>query len=216
MEIIKTFIDLFIHLDHHMGELISQYGQWVYGIVFCIIFAETGLIVTPFLPGDSLLFVLGAFAAQGALRLDLLLILLSLAAILGDFVNYNVGRMLAPKIFNNEKIPFLKKEHLEKTQKFYDKYGAKTIIIARFVPIVRTFAPFLAGVGQMPYSKFILFNVAGGLFWVFAGVFAGFFFGNLPFVSEHFSLVVLGIVVLSLLPAVFEFIKHRQGQTSKR
>lgn len=212
MEIIKHFIDLFLHLDAHMADLISQYGSWVYAIVFCIIFAETGFVVTPFLPGDSLLFVLGAFAAQGALKLEILLPTLCVAAVLGNLVNYSVGRALAPRMFNNEKLPFLKKEYLKKTQEYYDKYGAKTIIITRFVPIVRTFAPFLAGVGSMPYAKFLSYNIAGGVFWVAAGTLAGYFFGNLPFVAKHFSLVVLGIVAVSLLPAVFEYIKHRQGK----
>ncbi len=212
MEIIKSCIDLFLHLDVHMAEIIGQYGSWVYALVFVIIFAETGFIVTPFLPGDSLLFVLGAFAAKGALNLNILIPLLSIAAIAGDMINYSVGRFLAPKIFNNEKIRFLKQEHLQKTQDFYKKYGAKTIILARFIPIIRTFAPFLAGVGSMPYPKFLFFNISGGLLWVFAGVLSGFFFGNLPFVSEHFSLVVLAIVVISLIPAVWEYIKHKQGR----
>jgi membrane-associated protein len=210
MEIIKSFIDFFLHLDNHMAEIVAQYGQWVYGIVFGIIFAETGLVITPFLPGDSLLFVLGALCAQGSLNLGLLLVLLSIAAILGDMVNYAIGRKMAQKVFNNEKIPFIKKEYLDRTQKYFEKYGPKTIIIARFVPIVRTFAPFLAGVGNMPYKKFALYNITGGIFWVFAGLLAGYFFGNLPFVSEHFSLVVLAIVVISLIPAVIEFVKHRQ------
>ncbi len=210
MEIIKSCLDLFIHLDRHMGEIIGQYGTWVYLLVFIIIFAETGFIITPFLPGDSLLFVLGAFAAKGALRLELLIPLLAIAAIIGDMINYGVGRLMAPKIFNNEKIPFLKQEHLQKTRDFYAKYGAKTIILARFIPIIRTFAPFLAGVGNMPYPKFLLYNISGGLLWVFAGVLSGYFFGNLPFVSKHFSLVVLAIVVISLIPAVLEFLKHRK------
>lgn len=210
MEIIKSFIDLFLHLDHHMVELTAQYGTWVYAIVFAIILAETGFVVTPFLPGDSLLFVLGALAAKGSLDLGTLLLILSIAAILGDSINYSIGKFLAPKVFNNEKIPFLKQEHLTRTQEFYNKYGSKTIIIARFVPIIRTIAPFLAGVASMPYVKFISFNVIGGLFWVFAGILAGFFFGNLPFVSENFSLVVLAIVVISLVPAVLEFLKHKK------
>lgn len=210
MEMIKSALDLFIHLDHHVGQLAAQYGAWIYAIVFAIIFAETGFVVTPFLPGDSLLFVLGALAAKGSLRLDLLLPLLSIAAIAGDMVNYKIGRMMADKVLNNERLPFIKPEYLARTQEFYAKYGAKTIIIARFVPLVRTFAPFLAGVGKMPYKTFLLYNVTGGLFWVFAGTFAGYFFGNLPFVSENFSLVVLAIVVISLIPAVLEFLKHKK------
>lgn len=212
MEIIKSFVDLFVHLDHHMAEMVAQYGQWVYGIVFLIIFSETGFVVTPFLPGDSLLFVLGALAAQGSLNLGLLLLLTSAAAVLGNMTNYQIGRMLAPRMFNNENIPFLKKEYLDKTHQYFEKYGAKTIIITRFVPIVRTFAPFLAGVGNMPYGEFSLFNIVGGIFWVLVGALSGYFFGNLPFVSKHFSLVVLAIVVISLIPAVWEFLKLRKSE----
>ena len=210
MDIIKQCLDLFIHLDHHVAQLAAQYGAWIYGIVFGIIFSETGFVVTPFLPGDSLLFVLGALAAKGSLRLDALLPLLGAAAVLGNMVNYSVGRALAAKIFNNEHIPFLKKEYLQRTRDFYAKYGAKTIIITRFVPIVRTFAPFLAGVGGMAYGKFTVYNLAGGVLWVLVGVLSGFFFGNLAFVSEHFSMVVLAIVVISLIPAVWEYLKHKK------
>ncbi len=210
MEIIKSFIDIFVHLDHHVAQLAGQYGVWIYAILFGIIFAETGFVVTPFLPGDSLLFVLGALAAKDSLHLGALLALLSVAAILGNMVNYGIGKMLASKIRNNEKIPFIKPEYIKRTADFYAKYGAKTIIITRFVPIVRTFAPFMAGVGDMPYTTFTFYNIAGGLLWVFAGVFAGFFFGNLQFVSEHFSLVVLAIVAISLVPAVLEFLKHKK------
>ena len=211
MDIIKQCLDLFVHLDHHVAGLAAQYGAWIYGIVFGIIFSETGLVVAPFLPGDSLLFVLGALAAKGSLRLDALLFLLSAAAVLGNMVNYSAGRVLAPKIFNNEHVPFLKKEHLQRTRDFYEKYGAKTIIITRFVPIVRTFAPFLAGVGGMAYGKFTVYNLAGGILWVLVGVLSGFFFGNLAFVSEHFSMVVLAIVVISLIPAVWEYLKHKKA-----
>lgn len=210
MEAIKSFIDLFVHLDHNVAQLAVHYGQWIYAIVFFIIFAETGFVITPFLPGDSLLFVLGALAAQESLNLGLLLVLLSVAAISGNMVNYSVGRFLSAKVLGDSHIPFIKKKYLARTHTFYEKYGAKTIIITRFVPIVRTFAPFLAGVGSMSYKKFTLYNIAGGLLWVAVGVMSGFFFGNLPFVSEHFSLVVLVIVVLSLVPAVLEFLKHRK------
>jgi membrane-associated protein len=210
MEIIKSFIDVFIHLDHHVAALAVQYGIWIYAILFVIIFSETGFVVTPFLPGDSLLFVVGALAAQGSLRLDLLLLLLSVAAVAGNTINYSIGRLLAVKILNKEHVPFIKQEYLTRTHDFYTKYGAKTIIITRFVPIIRTFAPFLAGVGSMPYKTFLTYNVAGGLLWVLVGVLSGFFFGNLPFVSEHFSVVVLAIVVISLIPAALEFLKHRR------
>jgi len=210
VEVIKSFIDLFVHLDHNVAQLAVHYGQWIYAIVFFIIFAETGFVITPFLPGDSLLFVLGALAAQESLNLGLLLVLLSIAAISGNMVNYSVGRFLSAKVLSDSHIPFIKKKYLTRTHTFYEKYGAKTIIITRFVPLVRTFAPFLAGVGSMSYKKFTLYNIAGGLLWVAVGVMSGFFFGNLPFVSEHFSLVVLVIVVLSLVPAVLEFLKHRK------
>ncbi len=210
MEILKSGIDLFVHLDHHVAQLAAQYGTWIYALVFGIVFAETAFVVTPFLPGDSLLFVLGALAAKGSLRLEALIVLLSVAAILGDSVNYAIGRALGPKLFRNERIPFLNPEYLKRTEKFYERYGAKTIILARFVPIVRTFAPFLAGAGTMNYGKFAFYNVAGGLLWVFVGILAGFFFGNLPFVSEHFSLVVLAIVVMSLIPVGLEYLKHKR------
>ncbi len=210
MEIIKSFVDLFLHLDSHMAQMVAQYGQWIYAIVFAVVFCETGLVITPFLPGDSLLFVLGALAAQGSLELKFLIPILIVAAIAGDALNYQIGRRLASSVLENKKLPFIKKEYLDRTREYFEKYGTKTIIIARFIPIVRTFAPFMAGVGKMPYTTFTLFNVAGGIFWVLAGVFAGFFFGNLPFVSEHFSLVVLAIVAISLIPAVLEFMKHRK------
>lgn len=214
MEIVKSFIDLFVHLDHHVAELAVQYGLWIYAILFIIIFAETGFVVTPFLPGDSLLFVVGALCAKGTLQLEVVIPLLLVAAISGDAVNYMIGRALASKVKNNERIPFIKQEYLIKTHNFYEKYGPKTIIIARFVPIVRTFAPFMAGVGTMKQSTFTAYNVIGAFIWVFAAVFAGLFFGNLPFVSEHFSLVVLAIVVISLVPAVVEYIKHKSSKTS--
>ncbi|MBI4310050.1 MAG: DedA family protein [Candidatus Omnitrophica bacterium] len=210
MELIKSFIDLFIHLDHHVAELAAGHGTWIYAILFAIIFAETGFVVTPFLPGDSLLFVLGALAARDSLSLGALWVLLAIAAVAGDAINYWIGKKLALKVLNNEKIPFLKQEYLDRTAAFFEKYGKKTIILARFVPIVRTFAPFLAGVGKMKYAVFASYNVIGGLVWVTAGLGSGFLFGNIPFVAKNFSMVVLGIVVLSLVPAVLEFLKHRQ------
>lgn len=203
-------LSFFLHLDDHISEIITNYGTWTYAIVFLIVFCETGLVFTPFLPGDSLLFVLGTFAALGSLELKFLLGLLCVAAILGDSANYWFGQLLAPKLFANKKIPFLKREYLAKTEKFYEKYGAKTIIIARFVPIVRTFAPFLAGVGHMAYPKFLAYNVIGGVLWVGACTLAGFFFGNIPIVKENFSIVVLLIIVISVIPAVIEFLRHRK------
>ncbi len=210
MEILHTFIDLFLHIDHHIAALINNYGTITYIILFAIIFCETGLVILPFLPGDSLLFILGAFAAKGDLNLSLLLVLLSVAAILGNIVNYAVGRVLAQRILNQQAIPFIKKKHLEQTASFYAKHGAKTIIITRFVPIVRTIAPFMAGVGSMPYRTFINYNIIGGLLWVVVGTVSGFLFGNLPWVSKNFSIVVVGIVALSLVPVVLEFLKHNK------
>ena len=204
------FIDFFVHLDHHINSIIEHYGTWTYLIVFLIIFCETGLVFTPFLPGDSLLFVLGALAAHGPLNISLVVGLLSVAAILGDSVNYGLGKILAPKIFRHENIPLLKKEYLEKTERFYKKYGGKTIIIARFVPIIRTFAPFLAGVGTMSYGRFLTYNIVGGLLWVCGFTLAGYFFGNLPIVKKNFTLVVFGIIFISILPGAIEFIRHRR------
>jgi membrane-associated protein len=209
MEWIQTLIDLVLHVDKHLDSLISQFGVWFYVLMFLVIFCETGLIVTPFLPGDSLLFALGAFAARGSLSLLPLLILLPIAAILGDMVNYWCGVWLGPKIFRGDKIRFLKKEHLDRTHAFYEKYGAKTIVLARFVPIVRTFAPFVAGMGRMSYAKFSLYNVLGALLWVGLFVPAGYFFADHPLVRKNFTVVMLAIIVLSVLPAVFEFLRER-------
>lgn len=209
MELIHWFVDFFLHLDKHLAEVIRAYGTWTYGLLFLIVFLETGLVVTPLLPGDSLLFAAGSFAALGALDPWLLFLLLSVAAILGDTVNYAIGHYLGPKVFHFPRSRFFNPEHLRRTHAFYEKYGGKTIIIARFVPIVRTFAPFVAGIGAMSYSRFIAYNVVGGLLWVAVCLFGGYFFGNLPFVRENFSLVILAIVVISILPAVFEYLRHR-------
>jgi membrane-associated protein len=209
MDLIHWFVDFFLHLDQHLAEVIQQYGRTTYLILFLIVFLETGLVVTPILPGDSLLFAAGAFAALGHLRLWPLFFLLCVAAILGDTVNYAIGARIGPKVFSYSKSRFFNPEHLKKTHEFYEKYGGKTIIIARFVPIVRTFAPFVAGVGQMSYRQFIGYNVIGGVLWVSICVFAGYFFGNLPFVKKNFSVVVIVIVLISLLPAVIEYLKHR-------
>ena len=209
MDLLHWFVDFFLHLDRHLAEVIQQYGVWTYGLLFLIVFLETGLVVTPILPGDSLLFAAGAFAALGHLRLWPLFFLLCVAAILGDTVNYAIGARIGPKVFSYSKSRFFNPDHLKKTHEFYEKYGGKTIIIARFVPIVRTFAPFVAGVGQMSYRQFIGYNVIGGVLWVSICVFAGYFFGNLPFVKKNFSVVVIVIVLISLLPAVIEYLKHR-------
>jgi membrane-associated protein len=208
MELIATLFDLFIHLDEHLNVIIQNYGPWTYGLLFLIIFMETGLVVTPFLPGDSLLFAAGTFAGLGSLNIFLLFILVSFAAIIGDTVNYWIGHFIGPRAFSGE-IRFLKKEYLDRTHEFYERHGGKTIILARFVPIVRTFAPFVAGIGAMSYGKFISYNVFGGLLWVSIFTFLGYFFGNLPFVQNNFSIVVLAIILVSVLPGVYEYLKER-------
>ena len=215
MEFIKSLIDLFLHLDQHLGELIRNYGLWTYLILFLIIFCETGLVVTPFLPGDSLLFAAGTFAARGDLNVYWLFILLSVAAIIGDTVNYWIGHYIGPKVFHKENVRFLNKKHLERTHAFYEKYGGKTIIIARFIPIIRTFAPFVAGVGSMTYWRFITYNIVVGILWVGICVFAGFFFGNIEIVQRNFSLVVVAIVLISILPIIIEFIRHRLDKSKE-
>ena len=213
MEFISKLIDIFLHLDTHLNEVIGEYGVWTYLILFLIVFCETGLVVTPILPGDSLLFAAGAFAALGSLNVIWLFVLLSIAAIAGDTINYWVGHWVGPKLFNRENVRFLNKKHLERTHAFYERYGGKTIIIARFVPIVRTFAPFVAGIGSMSYGRFITYNVIGGIAWVAICVFAGYFFGNLEIVKKNFSLVIIAIVLISVLPMVVEFIRNRVART---
>lgn len=203
------FTDVMLHLDVHLSSTISEYGLWTYLILFVIVFCETGLVVTPFLPGDSLLFAAGAFAGKEVLQLKVLIPILCIAGIIGDAVNYGVGRYLGPKVLNGNS-PFLRADYLTKTQRFYERYGGKTIIIARFVPIVRTFAPFLAGVGQMNYSRFGMFNIAGAILWVVTFCVAGFYFGNIPLVRKNFTLVILAIIVVSVLPAVIEMLRNRK------
>ncbi len=212
MEWIKYAVDFVIHIDVHLGALIKDYGLWTYLILFMIIFCETGLVVTPVLPGDSLLFAAGTFAAIGSLDVMWLFVLLSIAAILGDTANYWIGCYVGPKIFHKEHVRFLNKEYLDRTHQFYEKYGGKTIIIARFVPIIRTFAPFVAGIGSMTYWRFISYNVIGGIAWIAICVFAGYYFGNLPFVRNNFSLVILAIIIISVLPGVVEVVKHKYGR----
>lgn len=201
-------IDFILHIDVHLGELISHYGLLTYAILWVIIFIETGLVFTPFLPGDSLLFAAGAFAALGSFNLWLLLGLLITAAILGDTVNYWIGHFFGERLIANPRLP-IKKEHIDRTKAFFDKHGGKTIILARFVPIVRTFAPFVAGIGKMHYRSFISFNIVGGAAWVLLFTLAGFFFGNLPQVKHNFSLVIMGIILVSVLPMIVEGIKHK-------
>ncbi len=210
--VLKTmdyFIDFILHLDKHLAELAANYGTWMYGILFLIIFCETGLIVMPFLPGDSLLFATGALAAISPdLNVWYLFILLTSAAIIGDSLNYWVGRKLGVKAFGKSR--FLNQSHLEKTQKFYDKHGTKMVILARFLPIIRTFAPFVAGVGMMPYRKFLTFSVIGGIAWIGIFLTLGYFFGNLPFVKKYFTLVIVAIIVISLIPPVLEYLKAKK------
>lgn len=209
MEVIKFLIDFVLHMDVHLGEIIRDYDTWTYGILFLIIFLETGFVVTPFLPGDSLLFAAGSFAARGDLNPVYLFILLSIAAVVGDTVNYSIGAYIGPRAFSGE-IKFLKKEHLDRTSEFYDKHGGKTIILARFIPIIRTFAPFVAGIGTMTYSHFILYNVIGGISWVAIFIFGGYYFGNLPFVRDNFEIVIFTIIFISFIPPVLEFFKARK------
>jgi membrane-associated protein len=209
MELIRWFVDFFVHLDRHLAEVIQAWGVYTYALLFAIVFMETGLVVTPFLPGDSLLFAAGSFAALGALDIGLLFVLLFAAAVVGDNVNYAIGRYLGPKVFHYERSRFFNPAHLRKTHQFYEKYGVKTIIIARFVPIVRTFSPFVAGIGAMRYPRFLAYDVVGGILWVGICVFAGYFFGNLPLVKKNFTLVILAIIVISVMPAVVEFLRHR-------
>jgi len=210
MDLVHWFVDFFLHLDRHLAEVIQAYGAWTYGLLVTIVFLETGLVVTPFLPGDSLLFAAGSFAALGALDVRLLFVLLAGAAVLGDNVNYAIGHYLGPKVFHYERSRFFNPEHLRKTHLFYERYGVKTIIIARFVPIVRTFSPFVAGIGAMSYLRFLAYDVLGGILWVSVCLFAGYFFGNLPIVKKNFSLVIVAIVLLSVTPAIVEYLRHRR------
>jgi membrane-associated protein len=209
MEWVKQFVDLFLHLDTHLSQVIAQYGTWTYLILFLIVFCETGLVITPFLPGDSLLFAAGTFAALGDLDVRLMILLLVVAAIVGDTVNYWVGAAIGPRAFQGNH-RFLKKEHLDRTHAFYEKHGGKTIILARFVPIIRTFAPFVAGVGAMSYGRFLTYNVVGAVLWVGLLVLAGFFFGNIPVVRENFTIVILAIVAISVMPIAVEAVRERR------
>jgi membrane-associated protein len=210
MSFLEHVLDLLLHLDRTLGGVLRQYGPWTYLLLFVIVFCETGLVVLPFLPGDSLLFAAGAFAGLGDLSAWWLIVLLLLAAVLGNTVNYWVGHLLGPRLVTSRR-RLVRPEHLERTHEFYEKYGAKTIVITRFVPILRTIAPFVAGLGRMPFGKFMAYNTAGGLLWVVVGVLAGYLFGNVPAVKNNFSLVILAIVVVSLLPALYEVVRARRG-----
>jgi membrane-associated protein len=206
-------IDIILHFDKYLYTMLQQLGAWSYVLLFVIIFAETGLVITPFLPGDSLLFVVGTLAASSYLNITLLFVILVVAAVAGDSINYAIGKYFGNHILLKFEGRFIKREHIEKTHRFYEKYGGKTIILARFVPIVRTFAPFVAGIGSMTYSHFFIYNVVGGILWVSVFVLGGYFFGNIPLVQKNFSIVVFVIVILSILPAVIEVIRHRKGKS---
>ena len=205
----SQFLDLFLHIDDHLRQLTADYGGWTYGILFLVVFCETGLVVTPFLPGDSLLFAAGAIASLGSLNVWVLCGILFVAAVLGDTVNYHAGLFLGPKVLSGKLSRWLNPQHLKRTEEFYAKYGPMTIILARFVPIVRTFAPFVAGVGRMNYAKFLLYNIVGGALWVLSMTLAGYYFGKIPIVKNNFEIVVIVIVFVSVLPMVFEFFRHR-------
>jgi membrane-associated protein len=208
MEFLGNFIDIFLNLDKYLFSLVNDYRNWTYLILFIVIFCETGLVITPFLPGDSLLFTAGAIAALGVLNIWLLVLILIIAAFMGDTANYSIGKLLGEKVYSKN-YKLIKKEHLIKTHIFYEKYGGKTIIIARFIPIIRTFAPFIAGVGKMTYSKFMLYNIIGGILWVIICSFSGYFFGNMSIVKNNFSIVVLAIILISLMPMVVEYLKFK-------
>ncbi len=207
MEFLKSAIDLFLHLDEYLAKIILDYGTWTYGILFAVIFVETGLVIMPFLPGDSLLFAAGTFAALGSLNVWFVIGLLAVAAVLGDAVNYSIGYYLGERAYN---IKWIKKEYLEKTHAFFEKHGGKAIFLARFVPIVRTFAPFVAGIGKMSYAYFATYNIVGGISWVLIFTLMGFFFGNIPFVKENFELVIIAIILVSVVPMIYEWWKARK------
>ena len=208
MELLTQFIDIVLHLDQHLTALIAHYGHWVYGILFLIIYCETGLVVTPFLPGDSLLFVAGTLAATGALDVQWLIWLLMAAAFLGDNTNYWIGRFLGPRVFKVQS-RWLNRAYLDKTEAFYEKHGGKTVLLARFLPILRTFAPFVAGIGHMLYGRFVLFSILGAVAWINSLVLAGYFFGNIPLIKNNLTVVILGIVAVSFMPGLIHFVRER-------
>jgi membrane-associated protein len=212
VEFLALVIDILLHLDQHLVVFVENYGAWVYALLFVIVFAETGLVVTPVLPGDSLLFVAGTLAAAGGMDVVWLMTTLIVAAILGDTVNYWIGNYVGPKVFSAES-RLLNKAHLERAHRFYERHGGKTIVIARFIPIIRTFAPFVAGIGKMSYPRFLLYNVGGAVLWVVSLVAAGFYFGELPFVKQNLTLIIVLIVIISILPGVFEYLRHRRARS---
>ena len=210
MELFSLFVDVIVNLDDHLQALVAAHGHWIYLILFLIVFCETGLVVTPFLPGDSLLFVAGAIAAAGGMNVHLLVVLLIVAAILGDAVNYTFGRYVGPRVFSHRQSRWLNPAHLQRAHDFYERHGGKTLIIARFVPIVRTYAPFVAGAASMTYARFAFYNISGAILWVVSLAYAGFFFGNLPPVRDNLTLVIIAIIVLSVMPGVVEILRHRR------
>jgi membrane-associated protein len=211
VDLIAGFIDILLHLDRHLAALVASHGAWIYAILFAIVFCETGLVVTPFLPGDSLLFVAGTLAAAGDMYVHGLFAALATASFLGDNTNYWIGHYVGPKVFRREGSKVFNPAHLERTQRFYDKYGAKTIFLARFMPIVRTFAPFVAGIGRMHYGTFLFYSFSGSIAWVGSLTYAGYYFGNVPWVKQNLTLVILVIVLLSISPAIVEYLRHRKG-----
>ena len=210
MELFSSFVDIVLHLDRHLQWLVANYGTWIYAILFAIVYCETGLVVTPFLPGDSLLFVAGTLAAAGDMYVHGLFALLATASFLGDNTNYWIGRYLGPRVFSRQKSRLFNPEHLQRTERFYEKYGAKTIVLARFMPIVRTFAPFVAGIGRMRYPTFLFYSCVGSIAWVGSLTYAGFYFGNVPIIKQNLTLVILAIVLLSISPAIVEFLRQRK------
>jgi membrane-associated protein len=214
MDLLATFLEIMLHLDKHLAGLVAQYGTWVYAILFVIVFCETGLIVLPFLPGDSLLFVAGALAAAGGMHIGLLIVLLIVAAVLGDAVNYAAGAWFGPKVFRWENSRFFNRTAFDRTHGFYEKHGGKTVIIARFMPLIRTFAPFVAGVGQMSYGRFAMFNVTGAVLWVTSLSLAGYWFGNLPWVKDNLTMVILAIIAISLAPLAVAWLRAKAGRAS--
>lgn len=217
MSIIGTFINLILHIDKYLNVIIQNYGGWTYVLIFLIIFCETGLVITPFLPGDSILFAAGALASIGALKISILFMLLYMAAVIGDTVNYYIGQKVGNKILEKKDVKYINKEYLKKANSFYEKHGSMAIVIGRFIPIIRTFVPFVAGIGEMSYSKFTIYNMLGGLLWVTLFLGGGYFFGNLPFIKQHFSYVLIAIIVISIIPAIFVFIKEkRDGDNIER
>lgn len=209
MELLATLFDIALHLDRHLQALVAAHGAWIYLILFVIVFCETGLVVTPFLPGDSLLFVAGAVAAAGGMNVHLLVVLLFIAAVLGDAVNYAIGHYIGPRVFHSGESRWLNPKHLQRAHDFYERHGGKTIIIARFVPIIRTYAPFVAGAASMTYARFAFYNITGAALWVVSLGYAGYFFGNVPWVKANLTLVIIGIIILSILPGIIEILRHR-------